>query len=103
MMTKPARITVQNEQWGETLVSRQVADQWWLIFHPDGRTSYLGKRWDGWTGEGWPMGFSIQTPEGSIRDFDEDHFGDGWKLVDLVLGRDVDSSNVAPSRRHDIA
>jgi hypothetical protein len=91
MSKRPARFTVQHDQWGETLVSRQIQDEWWYIFHEDGRVSYLSKKWSGWNGEGWPMGFSIQTPEGTIREFEEDHFGDGWRIVDLVLAKDIDN------------
>jgi len=77
----PERISVRNDQWADTIVTRDLSDHWWAIHHPGGRVSWLGKNWDQWTGEGWPMGWTIQDPDGNRLSFDENHFGDGWVLV----------------------
>ena len=78
----PERITVQHEQWADTLVTRQVGEHDWTIVHPDGQLSRIRKDWSGWSGEGWPMGFTIERPDGSTFDVDESHFGDGWTLTE---------------------
>lgn len=84
----PARISVRNDQWADTIVTRAITDERWTILHPDGRTSYLQKDWSRWAGEGWPMGWEIERPDGVKIPFDENHFGDGWTVADMAMEHD---------------
>lgn len=92
-LSLPVRFAVQHEEWGDTFVVRDVGDASWSILHPDGRVSYLQKDWSQWTGEGWPMGWTIETPDQQTLSFDEGHFGDGWRIVDTQLSSELDSAN----------
>jgi hypothetical protein len=94
-MNLPARVALRNEQWGDTFVVRETTDLYWSILHPDGRISYLAKDWSAWVGAGWPMGFKIETPDGQVREFPEDHFGDGWQMVEMVMTNDAGNKQSA--------
>ncbi|MGH9299243.1 MAG: hypothetical protein ACRDZT_04950, partial [Acidimicrobiales bacterium] len=75
-----------------------ISDLSWTIEHPDGQRSHISKDWSGWMGEGWPTGFTIERPDGSSFPVDENHFGDGWQLVELDYGHGpVENGSVTPA------
>lgn len=89
----PTGVTVANDQWDETRVSRAVGDSRWTILHPDGRVSHLEKDWSGWHGEGWPTGWKITAPNGDTLEFEEGHFGDGWRILEMESEPREDSAD----------
>ena len=80
----PQRITVRHDEWPDATVARAIGDLTWTIQHSDGQVSHISKDWSGWTGEGWPTGFTIERLDGSTFAVDEGHFGDGWQLVEMT-------------------